>query len=442
MHHKRSIGILLLISLIIPSLSFGLDARRVVLDNGLVLLHSERHHLPLVQAVLLIKASPLDEPAEKAGLADLTAKMLIEGTKKRTSQRISEEIEFIGGSIGSYVDDDYTLITLSVLKKDIETGFDIFSDIILNPAFPEEELTHKKELLKGALKQREEDPQYVAEVEFGKAVYGEHPYGRPVTGTPEGIDAVTRKDVRNFHQNYYLPNNGMLSVAGDLTLTEIKELTARFLSTWKRGAVPERKRYDVNTIQSPKVITIDGELSQANIVLGHLGIERSHPDYYAVSVMNYILGGGGFSSRLMQTIRDEMGLAYDAHSFFRASKRKGVFQVGVQTKNESANSVIAEILKQMERMRDEYVGEEELKDAVSYLTGSFPRRLDTMEKMSRLLALVEFYGLGMDYDKKYIAYIKGITVEDIKRAAGKYLHPDKYILVVVADREKAGIKIQ
>ena len=152
--------------------------------------------------------------------------------------------------------------------------------------------------------------------------------------------------------------------------------------------------------------------------------------------MNYILGGGGFASRLMQKIRDEMGLAYDVHSYFLASKEKGVFQAAVQTKNESSNTAIAEILMQMKKMQKEDVSEEELNDAVSYLTGSFPRRLDTMAKLSRLLALIEFYGLGMNYDKEYIEHIKAVKIEDVRRVAEKYLHPDKYVLVIVADQEK------
>ncbi len=432
--------ILVAVVLVLPGISYGLDAKREVLDNGLIVLHMKRSNLPIVKVNLLVKASPLDEPEDKDGLANMTASMLTEGTKNRTSQEISEEIEFIGGNVGASTDDDYTIVSLSVLKKDIGTGFDIFSDILLNPSFPEKELTNIKRLIKGRIRQSEEDPGYVAGKAFGKAVYGDHPYGRPVEGAINSIDGIERKDIVSFHRSHYLPNNAILSVVGDISYSELKRLIKVYLSKWNEGDIPERKVYGINEITSPRIIKIDRELTQATVVIGHIGIERSHPDYYALSVMNYILGSGGFSSRLMTRIRDELGLAYDVRSLFLASKQKGVFQASVQTKNESAHIAIEEILKQIKLIQREDVSENELKDAASYLTGSFPRRLETMAKLSRLLALVEFYGLGLDYDKKYIEYIKGVTRDDVRRVANTYLHPDRYVLVIVADQEKVKLK--
>jgi len=435
-HKILSAAIILLI--LVPGIAFGLDARREVLDSGLVLLHSERHNLPIVMVTLLIKASPLDEPPEKAGLANLTAEMLTEGTHGRTSEQISEEIEFIGGGLGASADDDYTMVSLSVLRKDIEKGFEIFADVLLNPSFPAHELSDMKRLVKGDIKQGEEDPGVVAGRAFSRAVYGEHPYGRPVEGTIEGIDAVEREDLVRFHRTYYRPNNSILSVVGDISHDEVMHLIRKYLALWRKGKVPPRRDYSFRETGSPDIIRIDRELTQANIILGHLGIERSNPDYYAVSVMNYILGGGGFSSRLMQIIRDDMGLAYNVYSAFPSGRYRGVFMASVQTRNDAAWTVIGEILKQMRRMREEYVSADELEDAKAYLTGSFPRRLDTMARLSRLLVLVEFYGLGMDYEKSYVDNIRQVTAEDVRRVARKYLHPDRYVLVIVADQKKTG----
>jgi zinc protease len=215
-----------------------------------------------------------------------------------------------------------------------------------------------------------------------------------------------------------------------------------FLSSWEQGKLPEQKKQDVQGVESTKVITIDRDLTQANIVLGHLGIRRSNPDFYAISVMNYILGGGGFSSRLMEIVRDQQGLAYSIYSAFIPSVQKGVFEAAVQTKNESANTVVREILEQMERIRENQVTDQELSDAIAYLTGSFPRRLDTLSKLSTFMAVVEFYNLGLDYDKKYMGYIKDVSAKDVLRVAQEYLHPDKYVLVVVANQKKAGIDRQ
>jgi len=443
-HFKKYLVFLfLLLSTIHCSLStdvFALDVKRTVLSNGLTILHSEKHNLPIVMVTLLVKASQLNEPKDKAGLANLTAELLTEGTKNRKSTDISDEIEFIGASLYVSAGSDYTTVTLSVLKKDINKGVELFSDILLNPTFPQGEIERKKELIKGSLKQQEEEPSFLAGRAFKKEVFGEHPYGRLIEGSVETIDNIKREDFVRFYSDYFLPNNSILSVVGDLTSDELDGLIKQYLGEWKKKEVPLKVDKKIEEKKIKKVVKIDKELTQANVMLGNLGISRDNPDYYAVSVMNYILGGGGFSSRLMQSIRDEMGLAYDVHSFFTAGKEEGIFQVGIQTKNESANTAIDEILKQIGRIRKESVSDQELSDAKSYLTGSFSRRLDTNRKIVDFLASVEFYNLGLDYVEKYPNYINSVTQDDVLRVAQKYLAPENYVLVVVANQKKAKLK--
>ncbi len=443
-HFKKYLVFLfLLLSTIHCSLStdvFALDVKRTVLSNGLTILHSEKHNLPIVMVTLLVKASQLNEPKDKAGLANLTAELLTEGTKNRKSTDISDEIEFIGASLYVSAGSDYTTVTLSVLKKDINKGVELFSDILLNPTFPQGEIERKKELIKGSLKQQEEEPSFLAGRAFKKELFGEHPYGRLIEGSVETIDNIKREDFVRFYSDYFLPNNSILSVVGDLTSDELDGLIKQYLGEWKKKEVPLKVAKKIEEKKIKKVVKIDKELTQANVMLGNLGISRDNPDYYAVSVMNYILGGGGFSSRLMQSIRDEMGLAYDVHSFFTASKEEGIFQVGIQTKNESANTAIDEILRQIGRIRKESVSDQELSDAKSYLTGSFSRRLDTNRKIVDFLASVEFYNLGLDYVEKYPNYINSVTQDDVLRVAQKYLDPENYVLVVVANQKKAKLK--
>jgi zinc protease len=389
---------------------------------------------------LLIKGGQIDEPQEKAGLAHLTAELLTEGTKHRNALELSDEIEFIGASLGASARRDYTTISLSVLKKDVNKGFELFSDILLNPTFPHDEIDRRRELIKGFLKQQEEDPSFLARRAFIKEVFGQHPYGRLMEGNLKTIDAIKRADISHFYNEFFLPNNAILSVVGDLTAEELTMVIEKYLSGWKKGVLPKGTEGKVPAERNKKLVTIDKDLKQANILLGNLGLSRDNPDYYAVSVMNYILGGGGFTSRLMQSVRDEMGLAYDIHSFFASYKQGGMFQVGSQTKNESANTVIQEILMQIEKIREEKVADEELSDAQAYLTGSFPRRLDTNRKIADFLALVEFYDLGLDYAEKYPEYINAVTKKDVLRVAQKYLAIENYVLVVVADQEKAALK--
>jgi zinc protease len=410
-------------------------------------------------ATVIIKAGQPDEPKGKAGVVNLVAELLAEGTRGRTSKDISAEIDFIGASIDASAESDYITVSLSVLKKDVHKGFDLLSDMLLNPSFSEAEIERKREQIKGFMKQQEEDPSFLAERAFKKEVFGDYPYGRPVEGSAEIIDGIKREELVKFHSEYFLPDNAILSVAGDLTSGELDALMKKYFSIWRKAEVPSRtiqgidghnslpapsgkgeKEAVLRTRKGKKIVKIDRDLKQANIIFGNQGISRGNPDYYAAAVMNYIFGGGGFSSRLMQSVRDKMGLVYDIHSYFEAHKKAGTFQISLQTKNESANIAIDEILKQIEKIRDESVSDQELSDAKSYLTGSFSRRLDTNRKIADFLAAVEFHALGVDYVARYPDYINSVTKEDVLMVARKYVNPENYVLVVVAGQEKTMLK--
>jgi zinc protease len=419
----------------------ALDVKKKTLPNGLKVIHVERPYLPIVVMNLAIMASPLNEPEEKAGLAHLTSTMLTEGTSKRSSTAISEEIEFLGASLAASAGSDYTTLSLSILKKDLEKGFEIFSDVLINPIFPEEELKRKKELLKGSLRQTEEDPSFLASRAFIKEVFGSHPYGRLITGTIETIDKIERDDLVNFYKKYYLPENAFLVVAGDITSGELDRLFDKYLKDWKKETGQNIKGDKVFEIpeKKKKTILINKDITQANILFGHLGVSRDNPDYYAIAVMNYILGGGGLTSRLMKTIRDEMGLTYSIFSSFNSNKLTGQFEVEVQTKNESAGVVVKEIINQIKKIKTGPVSDQELEDAKAFLTGSFPRRLETTRRIVDFLSAVEFYNLGDDYIQKYPEYIRSVTKEDILRVANKYLDTENYILVIVGNEKKINL---
>jgi len=439
MQRKVPAFILLLLSCLMVTKVYALDVERSVLDNGLIILHKENHNLPIVTVTLIVKAGQAREAETKAGLAHLTAELLTEGTKNRTAKAISDEMDFIGASLDASAGSDYTTVSLSVLKKDVEKGFDVCADILQQPVFPDEEIKRKKEQVKGFLQKLEEEPSFLAAQAFKKAVFGSHPYGRVVQGTVISINAITRDDIVSFHSKYFIPNNAILSVVGDVTKKELSTLIDKYFSPWRKGKPPGGEACIQDAVQDAQVIKIDKDLTQANILIGKRGVRRESPDYYQLSVMNYILGGGGLSSRLMQSVRDEMGLAYDIRSFFAAMKETGSFEVSVQTKNESANTVIEEISRQVNNMRAEHVTDQELSDAKSFLIGSFKRRLDTNRKITDFLALVEFYNLGLDYIERYPEYIDAVTKDDILNVARKYIDPDQFILVVVANQKKTKV---
>lgn len=438
MKHLRFFQIVaLVIAILFSAISASaLDVRRKVLDNGLVLLVAERHNLPIVKVAIGLNAGSMQEPAEKAGLSNLVSGLLTAGTAERSAHEIEEAIEFVGGDVSASGGRDYSTVRLSVLKKDVDLGFDLLSDIIMNPVFPDNEINKKKERIKGGLKASEDDPSFVASREFRKALFGAHPYGRLVTGTAETLDNITRDDIVRFHRKFFVPDNAVMAVAGDLTFEEVLGLLDRYFAGWEKSRGLRLSEERALPSADRKTITVNRDLTQATIILGHGGVARDDPDYYALSVMNYILGSGGFASRLMQNIREEKGLVYDIYSFFSANRYGGGFQVSLQTKNESAGEAIGEVLKEIRRIRSEPVDQVELSDAKSFLIGSFPMRIETDARIASFLVAVEFYGLGVEYINNYPRFIESVTRQDILRVAKKHLDPDRYILVVVGNQEK------
>jgi zinc protease len=226
---------------------------------------------------------------------------------------------------------------------------------------------------------------------------------------------------------------------GDISQEEVKTKLVPRLEKWPKGKTSDAPALNV-FVKGPKTVKIDRMLTQANIILGHAGVSRDNPDFYALTVMNYILGGGGFSSRLMEEIRNKRGLAYSVYSFFEPGKLPGSFQIGLQTKNVSAREAISLAREEMKRIQKEPVSEKEIEGARKYLIGSFPMRMDTQGKLVNFLLQMEYHGLGLDYPEKYPRLIQSVSREDVLRVARKYLHPENCILVVVANQKMADIE--
>jgi len=434
------VSIAVLVSLLVasPSAASQRKAERFVTKNGMTVLFLERSSLPFITVDVTIRAGSAFETAEKAGLAFITADLLTEGTRGRSASQISEEIDFIGGNLSSSGGIDYSSASLKVLTKDSEKGFDLLADILRRPSFPDMEIERSMSQIKTGIISKEDDPSTVATEAFNKALFGDHPYARPAEGTLESLENIRREDIINFHDKLYRPNNVIIAVVGDINKRSLEKLLEKYFGTWKKGTAPLPEPVVAAQVKGRKVEVIDKKISQANVQLGHIGIKREDPDFYAAYVMNYILGGGGFVSRLMTEIRDNRGLVYSVYSYFNPLKDPGPFKIGLQTKNESAREAIEESLRQIKNMAKNGVTEDELRGAKDYLIGSFPLRFTTNSKIASYLTYMEIYNLGLDYLDRFPEIIEALTVDDINRAAGKYLHPDNYLLVVVGDKEKMG----
>jgi zinc protease len=413
--------------------------KRTVLNNGLVLLTSEQRALPMVSIELLIDAGSRHEPAHQAGLANLTSKLLTHGTLKRSATQISETLDFMGANLATGAGEDAATVSMTVLKKDLATGLDLLAEILTQSNFPQSEIDRQRQAVIASIRAREEDPGALAGTAFNAALFPKSPYGRPVEGTEVSVKTIQQKNLQDFFARNYRPNRAIIAVVGDVAEPEIVQALTKTMKGWNKGTAGTKPQ-PPSEIGKPQTVQVNKDLTQANIVLGHNGVPRGNPDFYAIQVMNYILGGGGFSSRAMDSIRNERGLAYSVYSYFGAEKSHGSFQFVMQTKNETAVEAIRIAKEEMGRMREQPVTDQELNDAKDYLIGSFPLRFDTNRKVAGFLAQVEYYELGLDYPERYPDLIGKVTRDQVLRVAKQYLRPDELVTVIVANQQKIGKK--
>ncbi len=436
---KKLLSMILLWAVVFPSVvGASLSPQRTVLDNGLVLLTSEQNSLPMITLSLLIDAGSRFDSKGREGLANLTSKLLTYGTRQRTALQISNALDFIGAELSTSCSEEQVTVNLTLLKKDLNTGLSLLGEILSAATFPPEEIERQKQSVIASIKAKEEQPGELAQMKFRNALFPDSPYGRLVEGTQDSIKAIARANIVEFYERYYRPERAILAAVGDISHRELSESLTKAFQGWTKGS-PIKETRSPSAADQANFIQVNRNLAQANIIVGHEGIPRNHPDFYAIQVMNYILGGGGFSSRMMDSIRNERGLAYSVYSMFDAEKYAGTFEIVMQTKNESAEQAIQIALEEIRRIQNQGVSSQEIDEAKSYLVGSFPLRLDTNRKIAKFLAQEEFYGLGLDYPEKYPQLIQKVRREDVLRVAKRYLKPESVIVVVVANQDKAKI---
>ncbi len=418
--------------LVLRAESAEIKPTRIVTARGITLLMLSRSSIPIVSVEVRVKAGSARDPEAQSGLANMTASLLEQGTTRRSATQIAETIDAIGGRLSVETEEDFTSVTLQVLKKDVDVGMDLLADILMAPAFGEVEVARVRRNVLSLIAAESDQPKAMAERAFRKLVFSGHPYQYPVIGREETAGKLDRSAIVTFHKTYFRPNNTIMAVVGDVTQAEVVGLAQKYFSAWEPGSIPALTRAVPAPLQKQEIQWIDKpDLTQATLMLGHVGIHRAHPDYYAVSVMNYILGGGGFSSRMMADVRDNQGLVYSIFSLFNARQMSGSFSVSLQTKNESVGVAIDAVLAQIKRIQNGLVSEAELSETQGYLTGSFPLRIDSTAKFAAMLAAIEFQQLGLDYFEKYPQSIRAVTREDVLRVAKTYLNPAHYALVGV-----------
>lgn len=413
------------------------DIDRFELANGITLLVRENHANPAVVMTGYLQVGAYDESPQKAGLADFVADGLMRGTERQSFDEIYEALESVGASMGVSGGTHATGFGGRCLSEDVPMLLETLAEVLREPSFPGDEIEKLRGEILADLAERTHDTSRMASLAFYELAYPEgHPYAISASGYPETIKAIDRDDLVGFHREGYGSEGMTMVVVGAVDAELLGARVERALGDWRgqtfeREPLPETRQL---TEVRERRVTVEDK-TQSNIVLGYPGPARTDPGFLDARVCNTILGVFGLMGRLGEKVRDEQGLAYTSYSSLSGGPGPGPWRVvaGVDPVNEE--KAIGSIRAEIRRMCDELVGEDELRDSQAYLTGSMPLQLETNSGVARTILSMERYGLGLDYLERYRELIEGVTAEDVRRAARRWLDPDAYALAVAGPPE-------
>jgi zinc protease len=409
------------------------EIHQATLPNGMTLLGVEYDRVPWVSLTFMAKRGSEADPQGKAGAADWTAEFLTLGTAKRDQLQLARDIESRGASLSARSGWDATLVSLEGLAEDFPELLATLAEVVRTPSFPAAEFPLLKERRKAELVHQLDDPRERANVRYLRLFFGDSPYGHAVPGDLKSAAALELADLQGFYRRDFTAGTASLVVVGMVDFARMEEEASRLWGGWQGGgpasppytAAPER-------LCAPGIYLLDRpDLTQSEIRVGHLGVPRSHPDFFPIKLVNYILGAGGFSSRLMTRIRSELGFTYGIRSSFHFRRAPGPFIISTFTPAASTAAVVKEIAQVVREVRQDGVTADELVEAQSYHVGHFPLGLETSRGIGHQVISMDLYDLGLDYLKRYCDHIRGVTLKAAAQAANQYLQPDSLVTMVM-----------
>ncbi len=410
------------------------------LDNGARVLFVENNSIPVLDISVEFDAGSRRDPADKAGIASLTNAMLARGVRASdapqsepalTEAQISDTLADTAAQRGGGAGNDRAGVSLRTLSSTMERdkSVAVLSRLLAHPSFPEELLARDKARTIAAIKEDETKPESIAGKAFWRLLYGTHPYAKHET--VESVQSISRDDLLNFHRNHYVANRAVIAMIGDISRADAeaiaKQLTVRLPQGAPLPALPA-----VPAGQGQEEL-ITHPASQAHIQIGIPAIKRGDPDFFALTVGNYVLGGGGFVSRLTQEVREKRGLSYSVYSYFSPMAQEGPFQIGLQTQKEQADEALKVVRDTAARFLQEGPTARELKAAKDNLIGGFPLRIDNNRKILDNIAVIGFYGLPLNYLDTWTENVAKVTAADIKAAFNRNIAVDRLVTVVVGN---------
>ena len=407
-------------------------AKTATLENGLKVVMFANRRLPLVSYRLAFLAGDAYEPKDRIGVTSAVAAMLTEGTENYSSRELAEKIERLGASVSASSSEDFVIAAGSSLSMYSSDVLDLLAEIVFRPTFPEDELDLYKRNTIENLKFQRSQPNFLAGEQVAREVYGEHPYSI-VSPSPADVENLSRELLGEFHRRLVIPNNAVMIVVGDIDEDEFMEQLRDLFGGWKRGERPSAQFSEPPRRNGRSMVIVDRPGSaQANIILANVAFQRNHPDFFAATVMNQVLGAGA-SSRVFMNLREEKGYTYGAYTRLDPKLLAGDFEATTEVRTAVTGDSLREFFYELERIRAEEVGDEELVDAKNFLTGVFPIRAETQEGLTNLIVSQQLYDLPADYLQTYRANIESVTKEDVHRVANKYVLPDEIAIVIVGD---------
>lgn len=411
----------------------GLPIQHWQTANGARVYFVESRGLPLLDVEVDFDAGSRRDTVEKAGLAGLTARALNLGARGLSEDEISRRIADVGAQLGAVADPDRAGVTLRTLSsvRERTQALDLMARMLHQPEFPAAPLEREKARTIAALQEEETQPGPIGEKAFYATLYGTHPYGLPGAGTVAALSTLGVEDVRNFYRAHYLAESAVIALVGDVSRAEAEGIAEQLAAGLPRanGGLPPVP--EVMPLAKGETRSIPHPATQSHILMGMPGISRNDPDYFPLYVGNYILGGGGFASRLTEEVREKRGLAYSVYSYFLPLAQPGPFQVGLQTKRAQAPEALKVARATLERFVAEGPSRDELRRAKQNIGGSFPLRLDSNKKILGYLALIGYYHMPLDYLDRFIGNVDKVTLADVKQAFQRRIDPEKMVTVIV-----------
>lgn len=412
------------------------------LPNGLKLLIVEHHELPIADFVLVVESGGTLDPAPKQGLANLTAAMLTEGAAGRTSLEISDQAAFLGIRLNASSSWDATTVSLHTPTSQLDSALALFADVALRPTFPAEEFDRLRKDRLTELLQLKDRPTAIANQAYAAILYGSgHPYGRPLIGTEASVQGLSTGDLSAFYRASFIPNNATLIVVGDVNPAQVEARIRALFGSWQRGPVSSFAFTQPPAAGATTIYLIDKPgATQSSFRIGAIGVPRSTRDYFALSVLNTILGGS-FTSRLNQNLRETRGYTYGARSVFDMRRSAGPFTASAEVIGGKTDSALVEFMKELNSIR-EAVPAEELQKAKRYLQLGLPGDFETTQQIAGALVPVVLYDLPLDYYNTFVQNIEAVTQADVQRVARQYINPSSLAIVIVGDRKtiEQGLK--